>query len=225
MTKNPSNLPQLSFLRRTPTQARGNDSVLSILSACEALLVKTPFDELTIEDIARGAGVQVGSVYFFFRDRTCIFCSLIELTLREIMVEYQLSQSTLDEPLATYLSRLYRRLQRLWKRHRPMREIWLAYRSHPDIWSVLQELWRVVDEHVERKLQAEFQSLRARDRKVAARVINATIASSLDSAATMPKATARLFRAESLAMICGYASRLVSNEPVLASKARVRRRQ
>jgi AcrR family transcriptional regulator len=220
VTKNLPQLPQLSFLRRTPTQARGGDSVLSILNACEALLVKTPFDKLTIEDIALRAHVQVGSVYFFFRDKTSIFCSLIELTLREIMAEYQLSQTNLNEPLSVYLSTLYRRLGRLWKRHRPMREIWLAYRSHPNIWSVLQELWLMVDEQVERKLRLEFPELSGRQRKIAARVINASIASSLDSAAILTKPSAQHFRTESLTMICEYACGLGSRKSGLASKAR-----
>jgi AcrR family transcriptional regulator len=193
--------------------------VLNILDACEALLVKTPFDRLTIEDIALHAGVQVGSVYFFFRDKTSIFCSLIELTLREIMVEYQLSEANFDDPLPTYLSRLYRRLGKLWKRHRPMREIWLAYRSHPNIWSVLQELWLMVDEQVERRLQLEFPSLSARHRKIAARVINASVASSLDSAAILPKSSAQHFRAESLEMICEYACGLDSRQSGRALKS------
>jgi AcrR family transcriptional regulator len=201
-------LPQLISLRRSPSQARGNDNVLSILKACETLLLETPFDQLTIEDIAREAGLQVGSVYFFFQDKTSIFCSIIELTLREIMDEYQLSSRDLEDPLVVYLSRLYGRLARLWKTHRPVREIWLAYRNHPNVWLVLQELWRTVDGHMERKLRREFPTVQARRRKLAARVINATIASSLDAAAILDPSAARIFRAESLIMISTYAVKL-----------------
>ncbi len=197
-------IARLASLRRAPTQARGGDRVIGILRACERCLANTTFDRLTLEEIAYEAGVQVGSVYFFFRDKTSIYCGLIETLLRDIMAEYVLAQRNLAKPFDEYLAALYARLARVWKRYRPLRDIWLAYRSHSHVMAVLHELWRVADHEIGRKLQADFPRLTQSRLSVVARVINASIAASLDSAALLNESKGRSFRKESLFMLGAY---------------------
>jgi AcrR family transcriptional regulator len=219
--KKQSNLvPRLASLRRAPTQARGGDCVLSILRACERRLANTTFDRLTLEEIAAEANVNVGSIYFFFRDKTSIFCGLIEMRLREIMEQYVIAHGDFDKPFERYLGKLYARLTEVWKRGGPLRGIWFAYRFHPHVLASLHELWRVVDEEMGKKLQLDFPSLTSHRRAVVARVVNASIASTLDSAALLTPAKGRSFRKESLLMISAYARNLA----MLQARAKSSRR-
>src|ERR1700730_9273732 len=95
--------PKLSFLRRAPAQSRGERRVLQIIAATESLLRNTPFDEITIEQIAKHARVEVGSIYFFFIDRTSIYYSLIELEYRESFAVFELTDHERSLPLQKYL--------------------------------------------------------------------------------------------------------------------------
>jgi AcrR family transcriptional regulator len=59
--------------RRTPIQARSNQTVGEILDAASALLGKIPFEDITTSRIAQQAGISVGALYRFYSDRQEIF--------------------------------------------------------------------------------------------------------------------------------------------------------
>jgi AcrR family transcriptional regulator len=59
--------------RRTPLQARSNQTVEEILDGASALLGRIPFEEITTSRIAAEAGISVGALYRFYSDRQEIF--------------------------------------------------------------------------------------------------------------------------------------------------------
>lgn len=62
--------------RRTPRQARSQQTVEAILNAVVKLLKRDGVDAVTTNRIAEVAGVSVGSVYQYFPDKRAIFLAL-----------------------------------------------------------------------------------------------------------------------------------------------------
>ena len=53
----------------TPLQARSERTLERILAACDRLLAERPFEQISMQDIAREAGVSVGNLYNRFSDK------------------------------------------------------------------------------------------------------------------------------------------------------------
>ncbi len=68
--------PRVTELRRVPVQARGHRTVARILAAASRLFVVPGYDAATTTEIARQAGVSVGSVYQFFPDKEALLEAL-----------------------------------------------------------------------------------------------------------------------------------------------------
>jgi AcrR family transcriptional regulator len=65
------------FLRKRPSQSRSRNVVESILiAALDRLSVETDEGSLSIQNVARRAGVGIGSVYDYFSDRKSLMSSL-----------------------------------------------------------------------------------------------------------------------------------------------------
>ena len=58
--------------RRSPVQERSQETVQRIFTATSRLLGKMPLDEITTSRIAQDAGVSIGALYRFFRDKQTI---------------------------------------------------------------------------------------------------------------------------------------------------------
>ena len=58
----------LQEMRRVPVQARGQRTVARILDAAAELFVGDGYDATTTTQIAKRAGVSIGSLYQFFPD-------------------------------------------------------------------------------------------------------------------------------------------------------------
>jgi AcrR family transcriptional regulator len=71
-------------LRRTPVQARGRRTVARILDAAAERFVTVGYDATTTTQIAKRAGVSVGSVYQFFRDKEVLLAALAERHIESI---------------------------------------------------------------------------------------------------------------------------------------------
>jgi AcrR family transcriptional regulator len=69
---------------RTPKQRRGQETREAILRAAESLFERRGYDEVTTTDIAREAGVAVGSVYAYFPDKPTILCEVFDRSAGEI---------------------------------------------------------------------------------------------------------------------------------------------
>jgi AcrR family transcriptional regulator len=68
--------PRVAELRRVPVQARGHRTVARILAAASRLFVAPGYDAATTTEIARQAGVSVGSLYQFFPGKEALLDAL-----------------------------------------------------------------------------------------------------------------------------------------------------
>jgi len=77
-----------------PQQPRSIETLNKVLKACDALLNDRTFEQISMQDIAREAGVSVGNLYNRFRDRE----SLIEFIIERHQQEFLKSmKETLDK--------------------------------------------------------------------------------------------------------------------------------
>ena len=68
--------------RRTP-RATGDDRERAILATFERLLEERPLHEISIDDIARGAGISRPTFYFYFASKEAVLLSLFERMIGE----------------------------------------------------------------------------------------------------------------------------------------------
>ncbi|GAA1827122.1 TetR/AcrR family transcriptional regulator [Pseudonocardia ailaonensis] len=67
--------------RRRGTPSKGDLREQAILDAAEALLDERGVDELTVEEIARGAGITRGALYFYFGSKQEVLVALVARTV------------------------------------------------------------------------------------------------------------------------------------------------
>lgn len=66
-----------------PRQARSAQTLTRVLDACDVLLAERSFEQISMQDIARQAGVSVGNLYNRFADRDALIEHIIERHQRE----------------------------------------------------------------------------------------------------------------------------------------------
>ena len=73
---------------RTPRGRRsarpsGDDRELAILTTAEQLLEERPFAEISVDDLAKGAGISRPTFYFYFPSKDAVLLSLFEPVIVE----------------------------------------------------------------------------------------------------------------------------------------------
>ena len=89
-------MPGVGATRREPVQRRSIQRVGRLLDACAAVLDDTGYDGLTTREVARRAGVPIGTLYQFFGGKQSLCAAL--------------ARRNLD----AWVSRLHERLAALW---------------------------------------------------------------------------------------------------------------
>ncbi|MGJ5691915.1 helix-turn-helix domain-containing protein, partial [Streptomyces pratensis] len=62
--------------RRT-TERKGDVRERAILDTCEALLAHKGYDAMTVGDVAQGAGITRGALYFYFGSKQEVVTALV----------------------------------------------------------------------------------------------------------------------------------------------------
>ncbi|MET0557235.1 MAG: TetR/AcrR family transcriptional regulator [Solirubrobacterales bacterium] len=68
--------------RRAP-RASGDDREREILATAERLLAERPLNEISVDDLARGAGISRPSFYFYFPSKDAVVLTLIDRLVEE----------------------------------------------------------------------------------------------------------------------------------------------
>ena len=68
--------------RRT-TRPSGDDREAAILSTAERLLDERPFSEISVDDLAKGAGLSRPTFYFYFPSKDAVLLTLVERVIVE----------------------------------------------------------------------------------------------------------------------------------------------
>lgn len=79
-----------------PMQARSKETLSKILLACDALLKDRAFEQISMQDIAKEAGVSVGNLYNRFADRDALIDHVI--TAKQIEVSTYLTETLSSQP-------------------------------------------------------------------------------------------------------------------------------
>lgn len=84
--------------RREPAQERAQVTVEAIVEAAGQLLVERGRKSVTTNEVAKRAGVSIGSVYQYFRDKQAIFDALQQRHRAEVMPLIQHAMARLYDP-------------------------------------------------------------------------------------------------------------------------------
>jgi AcrR family transcriptional regulator len=68
---------------RRATRPSGDDRELAILTTLERLLEDRPFAEISVDDLARGAGISRPTFYFYFPSKDAVLMTLFERVIVE----------------------------------------------------------------------------------------------------------------------------------------------
>jgi AcrR family transcriptional regulator len=107
-----------SSRRRGP--AKGDLKEQAILETCERLLCDRPLRDVTVDELAAGAGISRPSFYFYFESKDAVLRALVEGIADEM---YRESESWLErsgDPPAEIAMRSIEASARLWQEHGPV---------------------------------------------------------------------------------------------------------
>ncbi|SNT31542.1 transcriptional regulator, TetR family [Streptosporangium subroseum] len=100
--------------RRT-TERKGDVRERAILDTCEALLAQKGYDAMTVGDIAQGAGITRGALYFYFGSKQEVVTALVARTVEHLWERSRATAET-DEPRQAIAAAM-RRTVELWNEH------------------------------------------------------------------------------------------------------------
>ena len=86
--------------RRAP-RATGDDRERAILETAERLLGERPLSEISVDDLARGAGISRPSFYFYFPSKEAVLLTLLDRMVEEARTEQgDVLERLADDPAA-----------------------------------------------------------------------------------------------------------------------------
>src|SRR3954454_18377559 len=68
---------------RRSARPTGDDREAAILATAEQLLGERPLTEVSVDDLARGAGISRPTFYFYFRSRDAVLLTLLDRVVAE----------------------------------------------------------------------------------------------------------------------------------------------
>lgn len=100
---------------RRATERKGDVRERAILDTCEVLLAQKGYDAMTVGDIAQGAGITRGALYFYFGSKQEVVTALVARTVAHLW-ERSLVAAEADEPRPAIAAAMQRTVD-LWNEH------------------------------------------------------------------------------------------------------------
>lgn len=100
--------------RRT-AERKGDVRERAILDTCEVLLARKGYDAMTVGDIAQGAGITRGALYFYFGSKQEVLTALVARTVEHLWERSRVTAQT-EEPRQAVTAAM-RRTVELWNEH------------------------------------------------------------------------------------------------------------
>ncbi|WP_225629455.1 TetR/AcrR family transcriptional regulator [Streptomyces werraensis] len=130
--------------RRSDAPRKGDLREQAILDTAEALLGEVGFEAMTVADIAQGAGISRGALYFYFRSKQDVVAGLVARTVAALQRKSQDAAHDPAEPLEA-IGTVMSRTSVLWQEHGVvMRAATDLNRSVPEVgtlWSHTAEVF------------------------------------------------------------------------------------
>jgi AcrR family transcriptional regulator len=89
----------------------------AILDTAERLLGEIGVDAMTVEDIARGAGLSRGSLYFYYGSKQEVLTALIARTMTVLRVDAEAAAEDLEHEPEETIRRSMQTTERMWREH------------------------------------------------------------------------------------------------------------
>ncbi|SEG95325.1 transcriptional regulator, TetR family [Actinacidiphila yanglinensis] len=128
---------------RRPAERKGDVRERTILDTCEALLAQKGYDAMTVGDIAQGAGITRGALYFYFGSKQDVVTALVARTVEHL---WERSRATAqnDDPRQAVAAAMQRTVD-LWDQHgvvmRTAIDLSLTVPEIGDLWDRTAELF------------------------------------------------------------------------------------
>jgi AcrR family transcriptional regulator len=103
--------------RRREAPRKGDLREEAILDAAEALLESEGLEPVTVEQIARGAGISRASLYFYFGSKQEVLTALVARTMAAIREEAELAVEEVDVLPQKTIERVIKRIEKQWLEH------------------------------------------------------------------------------------------------------------
>ncbi len=95
--------------RKSPQQSRSKDLVAAILDAASRVLTAKGFDGLTMQEVAKVAGVSPGSLYQYFPDKVSLVTQIIEaVSQRELAYQVEAIGKLAPQDLESMIAAIIR---------------------------------------------------------------------------------------------------------------------
>jgi AcrR family transcriptional regulator len=157
----------------------GDDRELAILGTAERLLAERPLSAISVDDLARGAGISRPTFYFYFSSKDAVLLTLLDRVVAEADAAMR---AAFGEP-ATGAREGWRRAitayYETFRAHRPLTLAWAEARSTSaevrELWAQVFEAWVQLSTsaiEAERARGAAPAGLPARDLAVALTSMN-----------------------------------------------------
>ena len=118
--------------RRRPTQERSQKKFDHLLQVARTLLLEVGFEAFTMEEVARRAGLPIGTLYQFFQNKYVMVCELDRVDA--VAVRQELEQFASEIPSLDwlkFLDKLIDHVAALWASDPSRRAVWHAVQSTP----------------------------------------------------------------------------------------------
>ncbi len=181
-----------------------------MLSVAESRLIQRGYDELKMSDIAKLAGVPIGSVYQYFPNKTAIVSSLLQEKMAETQadVKKELNRLPEGESVLEYFADMVSRLvDTLYKRYRydeSVRALWNAARSDPKLQDMVLEDNLVNGDVIFQAMHVVLTQIPAERLRAITNMICDTIGSALRFAASVDELQGDIMAEELKVMINCY---------------------
>lgn len=101
--------------KRRDAPSKGDQREQAILDAAEVLLERERTEPMTVESIARGAGLSRGSLYFYFGSKQEVLAALVARTVARLHMDEQ--SPVPDSPVRDIVRSAVENTARAWREH------------------------------------------------------------------------------------------------------------
>lgn len=124
-------------LKRKPKQSRSVATVEAIVEAAAQILQRQSYQETTTNGIAEHAGVSIGSVYQYFRNKSDIYQAVLDRYFSRLVADITAEAIPVDADIDAIIEQL----------------IYAAYSAAPEGPELLRKIRQVPDAHFHEKLE------------------------------------------------------------------------
>ncbi|MEU8316424.1 TetR/AcrR family transcriptional regulator [Micromonospora sp. NPDC048887] len=143
---------------RRAGRSTGDDRETAILATAERLLAQRPFADISIDDLARGAGISRPTFYFYFPSKDAVLLTLLDRVTEEADAAGGVFERLAEDPRAHWRE-LIARFHATFGGHR---DVVLACAQVRGTNAEVRRLWAEVLERWVRAVQAAIEAERAR---------------------------------------------------------------